>query len=276
MAKVLNTRIWKKKYIYRNPRIQKLLVPILVFGLTYFSILKLLSPVFVWIPFFLVILFYGLVFSAFYNELDYYFNTLSKWDAYENHIRDVIDEFLRGNNYFRSDFERVILENHQELSPNYLKDFFSLDNERKTKTEENNYLKILDRLNNEYYYQTHLKSNLDCGRIQILLGAVLLLSYLPFPFYDIFYVPLIWIVPGLIFLYLESWDVTSQIFYFLDYEPSGEYQKNVMIPRILTYCKEMKIDVEEFLLIMKHNSPKYIHIQLMLKKYLDSVSQTTR
>lgn len=107
IGRILDTRIWKKSFKeHLFYFIQYLLYFLIfeIFFIAFFSYANL--PLY--IPIGLLSFWNLLAYLAYKEELEYYFDEKAKKKVYQQYIKEVLEEFLRGNNYYRYDFETVL------------------------------------------------------------------------------------------------------------------------------------------------------------------------
>ncbi|MCB1177279.1 MAG: hypothetical protein KDK36_06850 [Leptospiraceae bacterium] len=266
IAKVLNTRIWRlnEDYIYNEIRFFAFAFFVIQIG--YFLISYYYTKVHLMHVVFNCLLYSATLYSAFYNEFGHYLSFKGEMVVYKNHIEEVVNEFLRGNNYFKADFERVIEDNNQK--GNYYTIIkFNEPYKHINNDEKDVVLKVLLKLEDETDREGHNRHRFLAGIIPIIVSSILLILYLLISlFTNSYIVTAIWILVNLVFI-SELWDITDYLTLKLSYDPPEDFQKEVIYKQLINYSKESNTSMDEILKVIEKNKYKVYDLHKIVEKY---------
>ncbi|HMV43789.1 MAG TPA: hypothetical protein PK079_12610 [Leptospiraceae bacterium] len=244
IAIVLESKIWKKKFILFEKTLFKWGISILLLELILFAVFSILSKS-NWKPIVSLLPVSISICAAYYLELYYFYVEEAERSAYKKFIEPIIDEFLIGNNYYKVEFE-AILDSIQDNSVSFLKRMIS---------PTINPIQEQDSLSRIVIYHSLLidknqyrNSTFQCGYTYIILSFIfgilsfLILLSINWSVWISVIIPFFWV-----FLLLEYTDKTSFVFNFFGYKPQKNFIEKEVKPSIQKYCEQTGVSLEEII-----------------------------
>ncbi len=244
MGSVLETKIWKKKFILLEKMILKIGLSVLFIEIFLFWLFYSISGS-SWKPLLAILPISISICAAYYIELHYYFEGYAENSVYQKYIEPIINEFLIGNNYYKAELESV-LNSIEDSKVSFIKRMmFPVIDQIPEK----------DSISRIVLYHTLLcdknrfhHSAFRCGMVYVLLSFVFgIITFLLLLYIDSYLLLLILLPLPWIFLILEYTEKTDFVFGLLDYNPSKDFIEKELRPSIKRYCEQTGISIQEII-----------------------------
>jgi len=190
------------------------------------------------------------IFMAYHKLVWYLLSEISDQKVYKRLIEPAIEQFLRSFNYFGGEWDSITRKLIKKGKLRYINKFLSPPKVKRKKIQGPDLvLENLDRITTNYAYK---KEQLFESSFFLTSAYLVCLSLPAFSIISTnYWVPLLWIVPILIWLYLELSYITNILIFLEAYNPSKRFLEKKIKPVLYDYCKKTENDFNELMLRAK-------------------------